>query len=313
MLRVPPAGLEPAAKCLEGAGPVSHHHSSDLHVNDAASARPRHFDADSTWLGSDVPTTHPPAARRRCGAAEHGELVVQLQSIGCGQVFEANHAEVSPTMAMTTERVASVLGQRIADGTYSPGELAPSASAVSTEFGVAIGTALRALALLDSRGLTAGGGQGRRRRVVDRHRAGSAMTAIERIRADIASGKLTPSSDLPSEAELVTLTGFSRYAVREALGELERTGEVLNRPGRRRQVAGTLEAPTTRYEEVASAIRDDLQEGRVPPGARLQSESELCKRFSVSRVTVRHALTTLEEAGFLARDAAGRRIASRVA
>jgi DNA-binding GntR family transcriptional regulator len=210
-------------------------------------------------------------------------------------------------MAMTTEQVASILEQRIVAGTYSPGDLAPSTRNITAEFGVAAGTARRALAMLESRGLMVGGGQGRQRRVAD-GRGAAYATALERIRADIANGTLRPGAELPSEAELVAATGFSRYAVREALSELERTGEAVNRPGRRRQVAGGLGTSTARYEHVMAAVQEDVRQGRLVSGVRLPSEAELCERFDVSRVTVRHALAKLEEAGVFTRDAAGRRI-----
>lgn len=213
-------------------------------------------------------------------------------------------------MAMAAEQVASILEQRIAEGVYSPGDLAPSTGEISDEFGVAAGTARRALALLDSRGLTVGGGQGRRRRFADKTSGAVSTTAIERIRADIASGALRPGTQLPSEAEIVAATGLSRYAVRNALSELERTGEVVNRPGRRRLVAGSSGTSTARYEEVASALRGDVEHGALAAGTRVPSEAALCKRFGTSRVTVRRALAELENAGVLARDTAGRRIVS---
>ncbi len=216
--------------------------------------------------------------------------------------------EVCLTMAMTTERVAAALEQRLADGTYSPGDLVPSAGDLSTEFGVAVGTARRALALLDSRGATIGGGQGRRRRFADKDRGTDLATALERIRADIVSGTRPSSTELPSEADLVAATGFSRYAVREALAELERIGVLVNRPGRRRQIAGDYEASTARYEQVVSAIRDDVRRGRLVTGARMPTEIALCERFGMSRVTVRRALSELEKAGVFVRDEAGRRI-----
>jgi len=211
-------------------------------------------------------------------------------------------------MAMTTERVATALEQRLADGTYSPGDLVPSAGDLSTEFSVAVGTARRALALLDDRGVTIGGGQGRRRRFADKDQATDIATALERIRADIVSGMHSAGTELPSEADLVAATGFSRYSVREALAELERIGVLVNRPGRRRQVASDYEASTARYEQVVAAIRDDVQRGRLISGARMPTELALCERFDMSRVTVRRALAELENAGDLVRDEAGRRI-----
>lgn len=209
-------------------------------------------------------------------------------------------------MAMTTVNVVSILEQRVADGTYAPGEIAPSTGDISAEFGVAAGTARRVLALLDSRGLTVGGGQGRRRRFADKGQGVVLGTAVERIRSEIRKG--ASGAQFPSEAELVAATGLSRYAVREALSELERNGEVVNRPGRRRQAAGAPGVPAARYEQAASAIREDVRQGRLTAGGRVPSEAELCERFGMSRVTVRRALAELEETGVLARDVTGRRI-----
>lgn len=122
------------------------------------------------------------------------------------------------------------------------------------------------------------------------------------------SGVHSAGTELPSEADLVAATGFSRYAVREALAELERIGVLVNRPGRRRQVAGDYEASTARYEQVVSAIRDDVRQGKLVAGERMPTEVALCERFGMSRVTVRRALVELEKAGVFVRDEAGRRI-----
>ena len=210
-------------------------------------------------------------------------------------------------MAMTKERVVAALELRIADGTYPRGEFAPSTGDITAEFGVAPGTARRVLAVLDAKGLTVGGGQGRRRRIANPGAPGSFTSAVDRIRADIASGTYPAGRLLPSEVELAASTGLSRYAVREALSELERSGEVVNRPGRRRAVAGPQPADAL-YEQIKAAIQDDVEQGRLVAGQRLGSESELGERFSMSRVTVRRALADLEDAGVLLRDAAGRRI-----
>jgi DNA-binding GntR family transcriptional regulator len=222
--------------------------------------------------------------------------------------LDASCAEVDLTMAMTTEQVASALERRIAEGTYLPGEFAPSISDISAEFGVAPGTARRALALLDTRGLTVGGGQGRLRRVASSDSSSSFTSAIDRIRANIASGEYPAGTQLPSEVQLSVSTGLSRYAIREAFAELERSGEVINRPGRRRTVAGGRQPTDARYEQIKAAISDDVEHGRLVSGQRLGSEAELVERFAMSRVTVRRALADLENEGVLSRDEAGRRI-----
>ncbi len=50
-----------------------------------------------------------------------------------------------------------------------------------------------------------------------------------------------------------------------------------------------------RYLQVARALRKDIVDGVYPIGSQLPTEYQLCKRFSVSRYTVREALRRLRE------------------
>ncbi len=205
--------------------------------------------------------------------------------------------------------IAAKLAQRIADGVYLPGTELPSTSELRIEFEVADGTIRRALDRLDDLGLTAGG-QGRRRRVVETGSSDGSPRdrVLDEIRTAIGSGRYSPGSALPPETALAAAFNASRYAVREALAELERSGEIINRPGRRRQVAGNATSQDALYEQVIAAIRNDVQEGRIPPGTVLQSESALCAKYRTSRVTVRRALADLELRGVLIRNKNGRRV-----
>ena len=56
-----------------------------------------------------------------------------------------------------------------------------------------------------------------------------------------------------------------------------------------------------RHEQVAAWLRLQITEGALAPGARLPTEHALCERFGVSRITVRHALATLDAEGLVAR------------
>lgn len=47
-------------------------------------------------------------------------------------------------------------------------------------------------------------------------------------------------------------------------------------------------------------VQDLLLSGEVSPGDRLPTEAELCRRYAASRVTVRAALRSLQEAGYIA-------------
>jgi GntR family transcriptional regulator len=56
------------------------------------------------------------------------------------------------------------------------------------------------------------------------------------------------------------------------------------------------------HAQLREAILDAIEGGRLRPGDRLPSETELCERFGISRTTVRQALTMLELEGALRRE-----------
>ena len=53
---------------------------------------------------------------------------------------------------------------------------------------------------------------------------------------------------------------------------------------------------TSLYEQIATTLRNEIEQGVYEPTGKLPSEAELSDRFAVSRVTVRLALGRLEEA-----------------
>lgn len=59
----------------------------------------------------------------------------------------------------------------------------------------------------------------------------------------------------------------------------------------------TLDTPL--YLQLAALLREDIAAGRLRPGDKLPSESELVERYSVGRVTVREALALLVNEGLL--------------
>ena len=56
-----------------------------------------------------------------------------------------------------------------------------------------------------------------------------------------------------------------------------------------------------RYVQIAETLREEIAHGKHPVGRHLPSEAVLCKRFDVSRFTVREALRHIEELGLISR------------
>ncbi|HSV83223.1 MAG TPA: GntR family transcriptional regulator [Ramlibacter sp.] len=53
------------------------------------------------------------------------------------------------------------------------------------------------------------------------------------------------------------------------------------------------------FAQVRDALRSEILNGKLPPGAKLPPEAELIARFGVSRITVRQALSELQAAGLV--------------
>ena len=76
--------------------------------------------------------------------------------------------------------------------------------------------------------------------------------------------------------------------------------------------AQLVEAPL--YRRIVDALREDITSGHTAVGDRLPTEDALCRRFGVSRHTVREALRALREEGLVAsRQGAGTTVVRRTA
>jgi DNA-binding GntR family transcriptional regulator len=193
--------------------------------------------------------------------------------------------------------IAAQLRERIEVGTYSPGSVLPSNRQLRAEFGVADGTIRRALAELDRLGLTVAR-QGRPRMVAvpGQEPVGTLYERVEQgIRRAIADGR--HGSVLPSESELAAEYNVGRKTVRQALAELERRGEIVNRRGRRRQVPGAQQPQDALYEKVVARLMDEIAKGIYQPGTVVPTEDDLRIQYKVSRATIRKALGELRRRG----------------
>jgi DNA-binding GntR family transcriptional regulator len=136
-------------------------------------------------------------------------------------------------------QIADRIRERILTGLYAAGASMPSEAALSAEFRVARNTMRRALRTLEADGLIVTAPS--KGRIVKPD--GQEVIAVYRyqviagdLRRQIERGDLAPGDSVPSVAELRWLYDTSRNTVRQALGELEREGLIMSRPGKRRFV-----------------------------------------------------------------------------
>jgi DNA-binding GntR family transcriptional regulator len=141
----------------------------------------------------------------------------------------------------TYRQIADDLRVRIHEGELAAGAMVPSELTLAEQLSVARGTVRSALALLVDEGMIEiVPGQGRR--VVGKPGQGSPILAWERVahalRQRLVSGEVSPSTPLPSEADLIAEFEVSRNTVRRAYRQLVDEGLVVIRHG-----AGAFPAP----------------------------------------------------------------------
>lgn len=67
------------------------------------------------------------------------------------------------------------------------------------------------------------------------------------------------------------------------------------------RAAPARKPPSPRYHQVYITLRTWFRDGQYAPGAQIPTETELCKQFGVSRITVRKAIDDLVREGWLVR------------
>lgn len=125
------------------------------------------------------------------------------------------------------------------------------------------------------------------------------MTKYEYIFNDlisqINSGKYTPGSELPSEADLTKIYSVSRITVRRAIDELYRTGYIDKQQGKRGYVRET--AITQQLNTISSYTEEILRKGMTPSRKVVSSALRLCTKEEQQRL----ALDKAEPVFFLQR------------
>lgn len=67
------------------------------------------------------------------------------------------------------------------------------------------------------------------------------------------------------------------------------------------KVSVNASSPDPLYRQVIDHIRRDIESGEYKVGEKIPTESELCEKYTVSRITVRKAVESLSEEGLLTR------------
>jgi DNA-binding GntR family transcriptional regulator len=126
---------------------------------------------------------------------------------------------------------------------------------------------------------------------------GTYARIAEKLRERLAD--VAPGSALPSETSLAAEFGVVRNTVRRALAELEHEGIIVTLPGRGRVTSEPAATTTAGYRRIAEDLRQQITSGELATGQRVPSETELMRRYGVSRGTARQGLALLEAAGLV--------------
>jgi DNA-binding FadR family transcriptional regulator len=105
---------------------------------------------------------------------------------------------------------------------------------------------------------------------------------IERISADIASGKLGPGDRLPTEQEMIAATGVSRTVVREAVAALRAEGLVTTRQGVGAFVSANARRPFRIDFEKLSTLKEVVQVVELRTGLEIEAAGLAAERASAA-------------------------------
>ncbi len=166
-------------------------------------------------------------------------------------------------------QAADVLRAAIHDGELRPGERLPAARELQRRFGIASSTVQNALRLLKEEGLIYSVlGRGSYVRAQDESAEGEAEAAADDDEVD------------PGESD-------PEYV---GLGDLRRGWQTATSPA---------DDPRPPYVQTADALRKQIQDGRLAPGAKLPSARDLQAQYGIANSTAQNALRVLKEEGLI--------------
>jgi DNA-binding GntR family transcriptional regulator len=107
---------------------------------------------------------------------------------------------------------------------------------------------------------------------------------VERLTAEITSGKLAPGARLPTEQEMIAATGVSRTVVREAVAALRAEGLVVTRQGAGAFVASGAHRPFRINAGELRSLREVLDAMELRTGIEIEAAGLAAERASAVQV-----------------------------
>jgi GntR family transcriptional repressor for pyruvate dehydrogenase complex len=105
---------------------------------------------------------------------------------------------------------------------------------------------------------------------------------VERLSAEITSGRLLPGARLPTEQELISAVGVSRTVVREAVAALRAEGLVVTRQGVGAFVADTSRRPFRIATNEVVSLREVLDVMELRTGIEIEAAGLAAERATVA-------------------------------
>jgi DNA-binding FadR family transcriptional regulator len=124
-----------------------------------------------------------------------------------------------------------------------------------------------------------------------------ASELVERLTADITSGKIPSGSRLPTEQEMIAATGVSRTVVREAVAALRAEGLVVTRQGVGTIVADGADRPFRLNIDDERSLREVLDVAELRTGVEIEAAGLAAERGSADALRrIGEAFAAIEEA-----------------
>jgi GntR family transcriptional regulator, transcriptional repressor for pyruvate dehydrogenase complex len=120
---------------------------------------------------------------------------------------------------------------------------------------------------------------------------------VERLTAEITSGKLAPGARLPTEQEMIAATGVSRTVVREAVAALRAEGLVVTRQGAGAFVASGAHRPFRINAGELRSLREVLDAMELRTSIEIEAAGLAAERASPAQVRdIARALEAIDRA-----------------